>query len=311
MAPTILIVGATGNTGKSVVRNLPSLLKSKYRILGLTRSLNNPISQELARIPDVEMQEKDWTTIDAAWLKEQQVARIFIAPHNLPHQFVDESAFYLAALEAGIEYVVKISTAVKFVGPTNPVFYGRSHWAIETLLSQPEFKKMKWTSLQPNIFTASHLPSSVEWIKNYQKTGNQEILKLTAAADVPIAFINPDDIGNITARLLAIEDPTPYNQARYAISGPQDVTGKQIVEAVEQIAGTKVHDVVYKDRHILDQLEATGDYPVKVLSSILDGMTMSWNGLFSLAESPTSKEIIEIAAPKSTIADALKKMLAE
>ncbi|KAG1166506.1 hypothetical protein G6F35_018150 [Rhizopus arrhizus] len=105
MAPTILVIGATGNTGKGVVYNLPKLLASKnnnYRILGLTRSLNNPTSQKLAKLPLVEMQEKDWTTIDANWLKEQEVVKAYVAPHNLPEQFVDESALYVAMLQAGV-----------------------------------------------------------------------------------------------------------------------------------------------------------------------------------------------------------------
>lgn len=314
MAPTILVVGATGNTGKSVIRNLPALLESKnteYRILGLTRSLDNPISQKLARIPNVEMQEKDWTTIDADWLKKQNVVRVFIAPHNLPHQFVDESTFYIALLQAGIQYVVKISTAVKLIGPTSPMFYGRSHWAIETLLSQPEFKNLQWTSLRPNIFTATYLPSSVEWIKNYRKTGNQETLKLVLDADVPAALIDPDDIGNIGAHFLALDDPTPHNQAKYIISGPEDVTGKQLKEAIEQITGVKVQDVKYKDSSFLDQLISSGTYPEKLLTSVLAGYELLWNGQFSLSENPNGKEIIELASPKSTIVDTLKKMLEE
>ena len=67
MAPTILVIGATGNTGKSVVRNLPKLLsssKSSYQIVGLTRSLNSSVSKKLAELPGVEMREKDWTTIE-------------------------------------------------------------------------------------------------------------------------------------------------------------------------------------------------------------------------------------------------------
>ncbi|KAF5855753.1 hypothetical protein ETB97_008471 [Aspergillus alliaceus] len=66
MAPTIVVIGATGNTGKSV---------------------------NLATLPQVEMQ-KDWATIDAAWLRSQEVGRVYIAPHNLPHQFVEESALH-------------------------------------------------------------------------------------------------------------------------------------------------------------------------------------------------------------------------
>lgn len=66
MAPAILVIGATGNTGKNVVRTLPKLVGiDDYRILGLTRSLSNAAAQELAKLPHVEMEEKDWTEIDA------------------------------------------------------------------------------------------------------------------------------------------------------------------------------------------------------------------------------------------------------
>jgi uncharacterized protein YbjT (DUF2867 family) len=312
MAPTILVIGATGNTGKSVVRNLSMLLESKnsnYQILGLTRSLDNPASQKLAKLPIVEMQEKDWTTIDAGWLKDQAVTRVYIAPHNLPHQFVDESALYVALLHAGIKYVVKVSTNVEYIGPTNPVFYGRAHWAIENLLSQPEFKNLQWTSLQPNFFTISYLASVADWIKQYQKTGNQETLAIIPAADAPVAMIDPEDVGKIGAYLLALDDPTPHNHARYILSGPEDVTGKQIVETVEQYTGVKVQDVEYKATSWFNDL--VGIYPKKYLPSILVGCEPLWQGKCSLSGTPTSKEVMELAPPKRTIVDALKAMMEE
>jgi hypothetical protein len=72
MAPTILVIGATSNTGRSVVSHPSKLLKlssSNYRIVGLTRSLGDPIAQKLAKLPHVEILKKDWTTVDATWLQ--------------------------------------------------------------------------------------------------------------------------------------------------------------------------------------------------------------------------------------------------
>lgn len=62
MAPSILIVGATGNTGRNVVRTLPNLLNAtigNHRILALTRDVTSSASQELAKIPHAELIEKD------------------------------------------------------------------------------------------------------------------------------------------------------------------------------------------------------------------------------------------------------------
>ncbi|PVH67357.1 NAD(P)-binding protein [Cadophora sp. DSE1049] len=314
MAPTILVIGATGNTGKSVVRHLPKLLEfsnASYRILGLTRSLDNPASQKLAKLSHIEMQEKDWTTIDAAWLQSQEVVRVYIAPHNLPHQFVEESALHVALLHAGIKYVVRVSTNVEYVGPTNPVFYGRSHWAIENLLSQPEFKSLQWTSLQPNFFTASYLASTVDWIKAYRKTGKQETLAMVPAADAAVAMIDPEDVGNIGAHLLALEDPMPHNHAKYVLSGPEDVTGKRIVELVEQYLDIKVQNAEFKVTSWLGDLVKAGVYSEKDLPSILAGCEPLWQGKCSLAGTPTSKGVMDLAPPKRTVVDALKAMLEE
>jgi uncharacterized protein YbjT (DUF2867 family) len=313
MISTILVIGATGNTGKSVVRCLPALLESSkngpYRVLGLTRSLSSPASQKLVGLPHVEMLEKDWTTIDAAWLRSQKVTRVYIAPHNQPQQFVEESALHTALLHAGVKYVVRVSTNVEYIGPTNPVYYGRAHWAIENLLSQPEFEALQWTSLQPNFFTASFLASAAEWVKEYRKTGKRETLSITPAAEAAVAMIDPEDVGSVGAHLLALEDPTPHNQARYVLSGPEDVTGKRIVEVVEHLTGLRVESVAFKATGWLDEMVAAGVYPKNVLPSIFAGFESLWEERCSLAKTPTSEAILELAPPKRTILDALKAMV--
>ena len=158
MTPSILIVGATGNTGRAVARTLPKLLQSNgtltgNRIIALTRSSSSPVAHDLARLPGVEVIEQNWVEITADWLREHEVARAFIASHNEPNQFAEESTFYFNALSAGVKYVVRISTTGVNVRPDCPAYYPRQHWAVEVLLDSPEFKNLQWTSLQPNIFS--------------------------------------------------------------------------------------------------------------------------------------------------------------
>ncbi|CAG8267002.1 unnamed protein product, partial [Penicillium nalgiovense] len=99
MSPAILVVGATGNTGQAVVGTLPKLLQSSnalsgHRVIGLTRSMKNPVAQKLAKLPGVEMIEHDWVEITSDWLRDHQVTRAFIASHNEPNHFVEESTFH-------------------------------------------------------------------------------------------------------------------------------------------------------------------------------------------------------------------------
>jgi uncharacterized protein YbjT (DUF2867 family) len=318
MAPTILIVGATGNTGRSVTETLPTLLKTSntladHRIIGLTRSLNSPAAQQLARLPGVEVVEQNWVEITADWLREHEVVRAFIASHNEPNQFAEESAFHLAALKAGVKYVVRISTTAANVRPDCDAYYPRTHWAIEALLSAPEFNGLQWTSLQPNVFSPLYLSSAAEFIKQYRKTGKQETLRLMASKDAPVGIIDPDEVGVLAAHLLTQDNPAVHNKAKYVLNGPEDITGSQIVDMIEQQIGTKVKDVSYKDMSFIDTIYehkfAATQQSKNIILSIKHAPETAWEG--KCTASTTSKEVLELAAPKRTPADVLKTLLEE
>lgn len=311
MAPTLLIVGATGNTGRSVVETLPKLIEStefaSHRILALTRSANSPAAQALAQLPGVELAEQNWVDIDDDWLREHEVARIFIASHNLPNQFAEEGQFLVNALRAGVKYVVRISTTAANVHPDFPAYYPRSHWAIETMLGQPEFKELHWTSLQPNGFLPMFLTPTAEFIKEFKKTGKQGPLSLIVDASTPTGLIDSYDVGVIAAHLLAQQDTAPHNQAKYVLNGPEDVTGEQIVEMVVQYIGKPVEDVRFKDLAFIDQMAEHSSESKNVIRSIKFAPTTAWEGK-TKAET-TSKEILDLYAPKRTAAEVLKALV--
>ncbi|RAL03380.1 NmrA-like family protein [Aspergillus ibericus CBS 121593] len=316
--PSILIVGATGNTGRAVTQTLPKLLQSSSTLLGnriiaLTRSSNSPVAQKLAKLPGVEVIEQNWVDITADWLREHHVARAFIASHNGPNQFAEESTFYLNALDAGVKYVVRISTTAANVRPDCPAYYARQHWAIESLLGSPEFSNLQWTSLQPNVFSPLIMAPAAEFIKGYRKTGKQSILRLLLSEDASVGTIDPDEVGVIAAHLLSQDDTSVHNQAKYVLNGPEDINGKQIVDMVEQYIGAPVKDVSYKDVSFIDMLYedqyAATKQSKNVIYSIKRAPETAWEGKCSI--STTSKEILKLAAPKRTPADSLKTLLEE
>ncbi|KAJ5667256.1 NmrA-like family protein [Penicillium longicatenatum] len=318
MTPSILIVGATGNTGRAVARTLPELIRSNNtltgnRIIALTRSSSSPVARELAKLPGVEVIEQNWVEITADWLREHNVARVFIASHNEPNQFAEESTFHLNALSAGVKYVVRISTTAANVRPDCPAYYPRQHWAIEALLGSPEFSDLQWTSLQPNVFSPLIMSPAAELIKKYRKTGEQDTLRLMLSEDAPVGIIDPDEIGVIAAHLLSQDDTSRHNKAKYVLNGPEDITGKQIVNMIEQHIGAPVKDVRYQDVSFIDMLYeyqyAATKQSKNVIYSIKRAPETAWEGKCST--STTSKEILELAAPKQTPADVLKALLEE
>ncbi|KAK7420922.1 hypothetical protein QQX98_002486 [Neonectria punicea] len=314
MSPTILVVGATGNTGRSVVQTLSKLLTSNevllsgHRILALTRSLNGEAAQKLAQLPGVEVAKQNWVEITPDWLRQHNVVRAFIASHNQPNQFAEESTFHLAALQAGVEYVVRISTTAANVRPDCPAYYPRTHWAIEALLSSPEFECLHWTSLQPNIFSPFYLASAAELVKNYRTTGKQTPLRLIASEDAPVSIVDADDVGTLAAHLLVEKDLAVHNKARYVVNGPEDIAGRQIVKMVEDLIGTQVEDVIYKDMSFAKQLaSAAGGESRNVIMSIEHAAETAWDG--QCTASTTSKEVLKLAAPKGTPSQAFKALL--
>ncbi|KAL4928168.1 NmrA-like family protein [Aspergillus undulatus] len=318
MAPSILIIGATGNTGRSVTETLPRLLKtsntlSDHRVIALTRSLDSPEAKKLAKLSGISVIEQNWVEITAEWLREHEVVRAFIASHNNPNQFAEESTFHLAALQANVKYVVRISTTAANVRPDSNAYYARAHWAIEALLASPEFEKMQWTSLQPNIFSQHYLAPAVEFIQRYRETGEQGTLRLMAAENGPVGIIDPDEVGAFAAYLLAQDDTTVHNKAKYVLNGPDDITGAQIVQMIEQRTGIKVKDVSYRDLSFLDsyyehKFAASGESK-NVILSMKRAVGLVWDG--KCTSSTSSKEVLELAAPKRTPTDVLKTMLGE
>jgi len=314
MAPTILVVGATGNTGKAVVQTLPELLSSSKtlsncRILALTRSASSDTAKQLSKLPGVEVEEINWPEINSVWLQERGVERVFIASHNTPTHFAEESTFLREALEAGVKYVVRISTTAANVTAGNRAYYPRAHWAIEQMLSSPEYERMHWSSLQPNIFLPLYLSSAVEFIKEYRKTGKQHQLKLMASADGKWAAIDPDEVGVVAAHLLVQQDTSKYNRSKLVLNGPEDLTGNQIVRMVEKEIGTKVENVSFKDVSFIDHMAAQSLHPKNVILSIKYAPETSWENKASA--STTTQDVRDLAAPRRTPADVLKDLLSE
>ncbi|KAJ3953508.1 hypothetical protein N0V92_010027 [Colletotrichum tropicale] len=312
MEPTILVVGATGNTGRGVVETLSELLKtsttfSNHRVLALTRSLSGTVAQKFAQLPNVEVLEKNWVDITADWLRQHNVVRAFIAAHNEPTQFSEESTFHVAALNAGVEYVVRISTTASNVRPDCPAYYPRAHWAIESMLSSPEFHRLRWTSLQPNVFSPLYLYTAAELVKSFRKTGKQHALKLMASEDAAVGIIDPFEVGCLAAHLLTAEDVKPHHRAKYVLNGPEDVTGRQIVEMVEQSLDTKVEDVQFKDDSFVEDMAAQAQGSKSVIRSIRYALETAWEGKCST--STTSREIFDIFTPKVTPAESFKRLL--
>jgi len=313
--PSFLVVGATGNTGGGVLNHLTAALPksdrfTKYRIIGLTRDTNGAKAKELAKLPQVEMIAKNWTMINSAWLREHEVERVFIAGAAGASQFADESLFLNYALEAGVQYAVRISTTPANIGPTTPVYYGRNHWALETMLEQPEFNALKWTSLQPAVFISMFNAAAKDWVSTYKRDGTKKPYKIMHDGDHPVAPIDSFEVGIFAGKLLALDDISDHASQKYCLNGPQNASGKDIIKVVEKYSGTTVDDVSFRDTYFIDYARAVGT-PENILPSLALAPKSGYEGQTSVKNMPTSPAVLKHHTFQNGLLDALHAELAK
>ena len=198
------------------------------------------------------------------------------------------------------------------ISPASPVYYARTHWAIERMLSEPAFDALKWTSLRPNLFGPMFLGTTAEAIKAHRTTGKLGPFKMLFAAESgPVAVIDPSDVGIAAGKLLALADPSLHASQFYTLNGPEDVTGKDVVAEAERLTGTKATGVEYEDTTWIEFM-ASASAPAKTISTLRTVTKLLLTGKSGLALSkPTSQAILELAPPKRTFRDSLADMVAE
>jgi uncharacterized protein YbjT (DUF2867 family) len=174
------------------------------------------------------------------------------------------------------------------------------------MLSQPEFKDLQWSSLQPNIFATQVMAPALELIKEHKKTGLQGPLSMIMDTNSPNGVIDAYDVGVFAAHLLASDQTDKHNKARYVLTGPENVTGEQIIKLVEQYIGEPVTNVKYKDFEVIDQWAETMPEHGTLFRAIKRSGATIWGGS---AVETQSKEVSDIYAPKRTVAEVLKEMV--
>lgn len=93
------------------------------------------------------------------------------------------------------------------------------------------------------------------------------------------------------------------------MNGPEDVTGRQVVKLAEEHIGAPVKHVRYKDMSFIDQMAANSSRSQNLILSIKHALVATWNGHAMAAT--TSKEVLELYAPKRTVAEVLEELLKE
>lgn len=131
-------------------------------------------------------------------------------------------------------------------------------------------------------------------------------MSLIMDAKSPNGVIDAWDVGVFGAHLLAKEETDKHNKTKYVLTGPEDVTGEQIVNLVEGHLDEPVKEVKYKDFDSIDQWAESVSEQKALIKAIGRAGGAIWGGS---APETRSKEVPEIYTLNRTVEEVLKEMV--
>ena len=217
----ILITGATGTTGREVVRELRQLGAEGVRAL-----VRDPARAEFIREAGFEAVAGDFErpeTLDAAL---EGVERALLLTPPTPDTVKHHLEFLQAAAAAGVRHVVKLSA---FGADADaPEGFGKWHGQSENLLKT---SGLKWTMLRPNFFMQNLLGQA----RQIAATGHL----YQPVGDARASFIDVRDIAAVAARALTEEG---HDEQTYTLTGPEALSYHDVAAKLSEATG---RDVTY------------------------------------------------------------------
>ena len=215
------VVGATGNTGRAVVKELKALGDEPLCVVRNADKAKEVLGAD-TRTAIAELD-------DRAGLKKALagVKRVFIVTGHNPKSAEQQINVIEAAKSAGAEYVVKVSGGRTVVGPDVESLNGRAHFEIEGHLKACG---LQWCILSPGLFMQNMLAQAAS-IKNDSKI----VQPWPKAAAV--ALVDVRDTAALGARVL--RDPATHTGKMYWFTGAATTYG-DFAEVISKVLGKPI-----------------------------------------------------------------------
>lgn len=217
----IAVVGATGNTGRAVFKELKALGQNPVAVVRNADKAREVLGAD-AKIAVAELTDK------AALEKALKgVESVFVVTGHNPGMVEQQNNVLEAALKAGTKYLVRVSGGRTVAIKDSESVVGRGHAAIEERLKGSGIKS---TILRPGLFM-QNLFGQAGTIKSDGK------MVMAYPADSPIAWTDVRDTGALGARILL--DPEPHAGKTYEFTGKQTTNG-EFAKVFSQVLGRPI-----------------------------------------------------------------------
>jgi len=200
------VVGATGNTGREVVRELKGLNEKPICVVRNPSKAKEVLGADTkTAIAELD----DRTGLEKALAGSK---RVFIVTGHNPKSAEQQINVIDAAKAVGAEYIVKVSGGRAVTGPNVESVNGRAHYQIEEHLKSCG---LRWCILSPGLFMQNMLGQAAN-IKGGK-------IVQPWPKDLPVALIDVRDTGALGARVL--RDPGKHAGKIYSFTGAATTYG--------------------------------------------------------------------------------------
>jgi NAD(P)H dehydrogenase (quinone) len=275
----IVVVGATGNTGRAVVKELTQLGQNPVCVVRNADKAREVLGAD-ARIAVAELTDR------AALNKALQGATgVFVVTGHNPGMVEQQNAVLDAVLKAGGKFLVRVSGGRAVAVADSESVVGRSHYAIEQRLREAG---IKWVILRPGLFMQNVLAQAAS-IKNDSK------IVLPFAEDLPVALTDVRDTGAVGAHILV--DPAPHAGKTYEFTGAL-TTYREFADVFSQVLGRTISYVGVTPERAAQAMQSRG-MPDWLVTHLVTIAKLGASGAFS---NENTKPIRDIAkrAPLTT-----------
>jgi uncharacterized protein YbjT (DUF2867 family) len=217
----IAVVGATGNTGRAVVKELKALGEDPLCIVRNPEKAREVLG-ERAKTAVAEV--TDRPALEKAF---KGIKRLFLVTGHNPQSAEQQINVLEAAKSVGVEFLVKVSGGAAVVGPNVESVVGRAHHEVEQALQK---SGLSWCILRPGLFMQNTF-AQAPLIKNESK------MVLPFAEDLPVTLIDVRDTGAVGARVLC--NPSAHAGRIYAFTGAR-TTYRDFARVFSEVLGKTV-----------------------------------------------------------------------
>jgi uncharacterized protein YbjT (DUF2867 family) len=222
----ILLTGITGNIGGATAR---ALLDKGVKFRALVR---DPGKAAVWAEKGVELVQGDIEDATAVKHALAGIDRALLVMPNGEHQEPAELAFTRTAKEAGLAWLIKLSSPEAVRGTTSPI--PLAHIAAEDAIMA---SGMKWTFVRPSFY-----------MQNFR--GSVKAARATGKLSMPmgngtVALTDNNDAGQFIAHILTDPNSAQHHGQCYDITGPDPVmTFHDVAKVIGEVIG---QTVVYDD----------------------------------------------------------------